>query len=238
MKKRYIAGLAAMLLAAALTGCGSGARDNGSSDIGKDEAQRIAMEDAGVNESEVTRLKVAQDRDDGQKVYDIQFTQDSVDYEYEVLASNGDILSADREQNVQQAQTDANTQQQTDAKTSSEAQPQSETQASSKVQPQSEVQASSETQPQSETQVQPSAQSQNSGAGSQSGQQVALSQEEAIAMALERVPGASEQDIRIELDYDDGQYKYEGDIIYDQKEYEFEIDANSGTFLEWSEERH
>ena len=57
-------------------------------------------------------------------------------------------------------------------------------------------------------------------------------------MALERVPGATEQDIRIELDYDDGQYKYEGDIIYDQKEYDFEIDANSGTFLEWSEERH
>lgn len=226
MKKRYITGLAAMLLVAALAGCGSGARDNGASDIGKDEAQRIAMEDAGVDESEVTRLKVSQDQDDGQKVYDIQFTQDSVDYEYEVLASNGDILSADREQNVQQAQTDAGTQQQTDAQTSSEAQPQSETQASS------------ETQPQSETQAQPSAQSQNSGAGSQSDPQVALSQEEAIAMALERVPGATEQDIRIELDYDDGQYKYEGDIIYDQKEYDFEIDANSGTFLEWSEERH
>ena len=149
-----------------------------------------------------------------------------MEYEYEVAASNGDILSADREENVQQAQTDANTQQQTDAQTSSEAQPQSETQASS------------ETQPQSETQAQPSAQSQNSGAGSQSDPQVALSQEEAIAMALERVPGATEQDIRIELDYDDGQYKYEGDIIYDQKEYDFEIDANSGTFLEWSEERH
>lgn len=36
---------------------------------------------------------------------------------------------------------------------------------------------------------------------------------------------------------DDGYYKYEGDIIYNQKEYEFEIDANTGTFLEWSEER-
>ena len=26
--------------------------------------------------------------------------------------------------------------------------------------------------------------------------------------------------------------KYEGDIIYDGKEYDFEIDANTGTFLE------
>ena len=32
-------------------------------------------------------------------------------------------------------------------------------------------------------------------------------------------------------------YKYEGDIIHEQREYEFEIDANTGTILEWSEER-
>ena len=31
---------------------------------------------------------------------------------------------------------------------------------------------------------------------------------------------------------------YEGDIIYDGKEYEFEIDASTGTILEWSEERY
>ena len=51
------------------------------------------------------------------------------------------------------------------------------------------------------------------------------------------MPGASEKDIHIELDSDDGQFRYEGDIIYEQKEYDFEIDANSGNILEWSEER-
>lgn len=66
---------------------------------------------------------------------------------------------------------------------------------------------------------------------------VAVSREQAMQTALERVPGATESDIRMELDNDDGQYKYEGDIIYDQREYEFEIDANTGTVLEWSEER-
>ena len=32
-------------------------------------------------------------------------------------------------------------------------------------------------------------------------------------------------------------YIYEGDIYYQQKEYEFEIDANNGSFFKWSEER-
>ena len=67
--------------------------------------------------------------------------------------------------------------------------------------------------------------------------EVAISEEEATNLALERVPGASAQDLRIQLEFDDGVQKYEGDIIYDGKEYDFEIDANTGTFLEWSEER-
>ncbi len=66
---------------------------------------------------------------------------------------------------------------------------------------------------------------------------VQISADEASKLALERVPGASAQDLKIELDYDDGRYKYEGDIIYDMKEYEFEIDADTGEFLEWKEER-
>lgn len=66
---------------------------------------------------------------------------------------------------------------------------------------------------------------------------VAISMEDAIGIALARVEGATEQDIRIELDYDDGRYKYEGEIIHEMIEYDFEIDANTGTILEWSVER-
>lgn len=66
---------------------------------------------------------------------------------------------------------------------------------------------------------------------------LAISEADAKKAALERVPGAVEQDLRMELEYDDGRYVYEGDIYYQQKEYEFEIDANNGNFLKWSEER-
>ena len=55
--------------------------------------------------------------------------------------------------------------------------------------------------------------------------------------ALGKVSGATERDIRIGLDYDDGRYKYEGDIIYNGIEYDFEIDADNGKIIEWSEER-
>ena len=66
---------------------------------------------------------------------------------------------------------------------------------------------------------------------------VAVSLDAATKTALDRVPGATEQDIRIKLDYDDGRQKYEGDIIYQQVEYDFEIDADTGEVIEWSEER-
>lgn len=66
----------------------------------------------------------------------------------------------------------------------------------------------------------------------------AVSREQAMETALAKVPGAAEKDIRIELDYDDGRYRYEGDIIYDRVEYDFEIDADSGEIVEWSEERN
>ena len=32
-------------------------------------------------------------------------------------------------------------------------------------------------------------------------------------------------------------YKYEGELHYEGMEYDFEIDANTGTFLEWTEEK-
>ena len=195
---------AAMILAAiagSLAGCGRIA------DIGKDKAADIALEDASLSESDVTRLRISKDTDNGKGIYEVEFTMNTTEYEYEILASNGDILSADFK----------------------------ELQGSSDPQPQ----GSDDPQPQGSNDPQPqgsdSHDSSNHGAVPQA--DVQISSEQASKLALDRVPGATEQDLKIELDYDDGYYKYEGDIIYDQKEYEFEIDANTGDFLEWKEER-
>ena len=65
---------------------------------------------------------------------------------------------------------------------------------------------------------------------------VAVSIEEAKQIALDKVAGATEQDIHIVLDSDDGRLLYEGTIFYAQMEYEFEIDAQSGRIWSWEEE--
>ena len=58
--------------------------------------------------------------------------------------------------------------------------------------------------------------------------------DEAKAIALDRVPGAT--DIRIYLDRDDARVIYEGTIIYNEMKYDFEIDAQSGNMIEWDAE--
>ncbi|HJD46288.1 MAG TPA: PepSY domain-containing protein [Candidatus Mediterraneibacter norfolkensis] len=73
-----------------------------------------------------------------------------------------------------------------------------------------------------------------SGGQTPSGAQISM--EEAMQIALDRVPGATEQNISIELERDDGWLIYEGDILYNRMEYEFEIDAQSGMMLKWEEE--
>lgn len=68
-------------------------------------------------------------------------------------------------------------------------------------------------------------------------QTVQISVDAAIQMVVDKVPGASGEQVQIELDFDDGIYKYEGELHYGGMEYEFEIDANAGGFLEWTEEK-
>ena len=64
-----------------------------------------------------------------------------------------------------------------------------------------------------------------------------IGEKKAKEIALKKVKGAKESDIiKFKLDQDDGRQEYEGEIIYDGKEYDFEIDAISGDILSWEEE--
>ncbi len=65
-----------------------------------------------------------------------------------------------------------------------------------------------------------------------------ISEAKAKEIALAQVPGAKESDIRkFEVDRDDGRIEYEGEIVYDGMEYEFEIDGYSGAIRDWDVEK-
>ena len=65
--------------------------------IGKQKAQEIALADAGVAAGDALHLIVKPDWDDGVRIYEVEFYTASQEYDYEIHAETGDILSRDRE---------------------------------------------------------------------------------------------------------------------------------------------
>lgn len=61
-----------------------------------------------------------------------------------------------------------------------------------------------------------------------------LTEDQAAEIVLSRVDGATHDDIiSLTSEYDDGRWQYEGSLIYNGIEYEFEIDAQNGNILDW-----
>ncbi len=143
------------------------------SEITEDQAKQIAFDHAQVKEEDLTNLRVKKDFDDGVSVYEVDFQAANKQYEYDIKASDGQILTTDFE--IDEDYVDPNT-------------------------------------------------------------QAAVSEDDAKAAALARVEGASDSDIRIQLQRDDRRLVYEGTIIYNNTEYDFEIDAETGDFLNWEQD--
>ena len=65
--------------------------------IGIEQAKKTALDDLGVNEADVTFKKARLDFDNNIMVYEIEFVNNNVEYEYEINALTGEIVSVDRE---------------------------------------------------------------------------------------------------------------------------------------------
>lgn len=63
--------------------------------IGEDAAKAIALENAGLAENDVTFVLAHLDHDDGRTVYDVEFYVDMKEYDYEIDAYSGEIVSCD-----------------------------------------------------------------------------------------------------------------------------------------------
>ena len=68
-----------------------------SGDIGIERAKQIALSHAGLSQGSVSFVKAELDHEDGVKVYDIEFYSGNVEYDYEINAASGVIISVDRD---------------------------------------------------------------------------------------------------------------------------------------------
>lgn len=196
------------LLALALAGCGGTQTAGQAEYIGLDAAKAVALEDAGVQETSAQFSTAGLDKRNGIDYYDVEFTANGREYEYDIDAVTGVVIEYSVDgQSV--------------AAASSSPAPE----ASPAATPQTSTTPTSSPTPQSQT------------TGQTTGQSAAITAEQAKEKALSQVPGATASDIyEFKADYDDGRIQYEGKIIYNGMEYEFEIDGYSGSIREWDSE--
>ncbi len=77
-------------------GAGQG-QSSASDDIGEEQARATAVEHAGLTADDVTFIKVQLDRDDGRTVYDVEFYYGNTEYDYEIDAASGEVVSYDQD---------------------------------------------------------------------------------------------------------------------------------------------
>lgn len=66
-----------------------------STGITEEEAKAAALSDAGVNESDVSLIRVKKDWDDGRDIYEVEFYVDREEYDYDIDLNTGTIISKD-----------------------------------------------------------------------------------------------------------------------------------------------
>ena len=67
--------------------------------IGEEKAKEIALSKEGFSPDEVVFEKVRFDMDDGIPQYEVEFRKDSTEYEFEIHAETGKIISSDVDYN-------------------------------------------------------------------------------------------------------------------------------------------
>lgn len=189
------------------TGLSGSNRPSWEGSLNEEEAKQIALSDAGVSEDDIAFIRIEKDRDDGIAVYDVEFM-------------TNDFSEYDYEINAENGEIIAMDQDM-----------------------EHHYEYYRDGNNQSGGQSSDAGSAAGSGNGAANGQGgngyggELISEEDAKAKVLERVPGAAASDIWMKLERDDGRLEYEGELYHDGMEYEFKIDAYSGSVTEWESER-
>lgn len=95
MKKKYLAIiLAVAAVSLAVTGCNSqNKQEDTTAKLSEDAAKAIAFSDLGINGDDIAHISIFYENDDGAKKYSIEFYYNDMEYDYEIDAQTGDILT-------------------------------------------------------------------------------------------------------------------------------------------------
>lgn len=157
----------------------AGSADPNSGYISEDAAKTAALQHAGLAEADLQAVRIKLDYDDGRAVYDVEFLKDNAEYDYEIDATTGDILSYDYDAENLAAQ---------------------------------------------------------SGAASATGSAVTADQAKQIALNHAGVAESDTRAMELETDRDHGRTVYEFSWKVGFTEYDYEIDADTGEILSYSQE--
>ena len=173
-----------------------------------EEAKAIALEDAGLSESDVTFTKTANDTDDGVAVYDIEFTTDSKEYEYEIRTLDGKIIERSIEAIEQTAQsTDS---QQADSSSADDTSSASDSTTTTTTTTTTSADSSSDS--------------------------ISLEDAKAIALSDAGLSESDVTFTKTKSDTDDGVAVYDIEFVASSSEYEYEIRVSDGKIVDKSVE--
>lgn len=60
------------------------------------DAKEAALKHAGLGESQVSDVDVDLDRDNGKLIYEVDFNSGNTEYDYDIDAETGEVISADK----------------------------------------------------------------------------------------------------------------------------------------------
>ena len=60
--------------------------------IYRQKAKKAAFQDAGIQETDVSRVRVSKEQNEGMLSYDVEFHAGDKEYEFEIDANNGNFL--------------------------------------------------------------------------------------------------------------------------------------------------
>ena len=203
-RKRALTSSAVAVAILALTGTGTAFATETvarNTSIGSGNAQNFAFADAGVDPTSATGIRTEFDFEQGQFIYEVEFLANGTEYEYWIKASDGSIVK--KEQDLIDP-TISSAQKTTTPSTPQQSAP-AQAQQSASVKTQQSASAKT--------------------------QQISIDTAKATAVSHAGFQTADVTFSKAKLDHEDGRTIYEIEFFNNHVEYEYEIDAITGSVL-------